>query len=574
MLAGALITAAVLAAPGVVQNACNSGQSRSTISALMPSSVSAGNMMAVVVTYDGVNSITSVTDTQGSSYVAAGPIVATLDGNMQVWSARLTSSGSSTVTVNLASSTSSGDFVAVYAHEYSGVGTIANYVSGTGMSGTQGDLGSRSTLSGNSAVVAFAKSLTQTVTSAGAGWVERGKCNNDMSADALFPGSGTYRPVFTFSSSGPWMVLAVELGPLAARLAFTTPARTFQAGICGGAGSLVTVRVEDATGVATGSGPMGRAFTISSTSPGGTFYTDSGCVNAAPGGGFTIPAGATTVDLYYRDTQAGMPSFTLANGGGLTNPTPQQQTVLPGPAQSFAVQGLPGSCPATTPQAFTVTAQDAFGNRATGYTGTVHFTSTDTAATLPADAPFAAADTGQRAFQVTFGTQGSQSLTATDVAMASRNGSATTVVVAAPDGGQLDGGQTDGGQLDGGQTPPRILSVPPPATCDVAYLYTPTVAAQSPVSWTFTPDVGQQVPADLIVDPELGSLSLRPTRPLAGVLRAQNGEGADSQPIRIDVTCDGLHLPVGCSCGQLGEGGLVAAALALLLLSSRRRRKS
>ena len=42
----------------------------------------------------------------------------------------------------------------------------------------------------------------------------------------------------------------------------------------------------------------------------------------------------------------------------------------------------------------TVTAEDALGNVATGYTGTVHFTSTDVQAGLPADYTFTAADAG------------------------------------------------------------------------------------------------------------------------------------------------------------------------------------
>ena len=47
---------------------------------------------------------------------------------------------------------------------------------------------------------------------------------------------------------------------------------------------------------------------------------------------------------------------------------------------------------------FTVTAQDAYGNRATGYTGTVHFTSSDAQASLPVDYTFTAADAGMHTF--------------------------------------------------------------------------------------------------------------------------------------------------------------------------------
>src|SRR5262249_33143778 len=49
-------------------------------------------------------------------------------------------------------------------------------------------------------------------------------------------------------------------------------------------------------------------------------------------------------------------------------------------------------------------------NTATGYTGMVHFTSSDTAALLPADYTFTTADAGLHAFSATLITAGSQGL--------------------------------------------------------------------------------------------------------------------------------------------------------------------
>ncbi len=49
----------------------------------------------------------------------------------------------------------------------------------------------------------------------------------------------------------------------------------------------------------------------------------------------------------------------------------------------------------------TVTAYDAFGNTATGYTGTVHFTSSDIQAVLPANYTFTGGDAGVHVFSVT-----------------------------------------------------------------------------------------------------------------------------------------------------------------------------
>ena len=42
----------------------------------------------------------------------------------------------------------------------------------------------------------------------------------------------------------------------------------------------------------------------------------------------------------------------------------------------------------------TITAKDAYGNTATSYTGTVHFTSSDSAAVLPGNYTFVAGDAG------------------------------------------------------------------------------------------------------------------------------------------------------------------------------------
>jgi hypothetical protein len=68
----------------------------------------------------------------------------------------------------------------------------------------------------------------------------------------------------------------------------------------------------------------------------------------------------------------------------------------------------------------TVTALDPFNNVATGYTGTVHFSSTDSLASLPPDYTFTATDRGAHSFYSTnwviFRTRGIQTLTVTDTA--------------------------------------------------------------------------------------------------------------------------------------------------------------
>jgi hypothetical protein len=124
--------------------------------------------------------------------------------------------------------------------------------------------------------------------------------------------------------------------------------------------------------------------------------------------------------------------FTVADAGWLLrllNPT----------ANRLAVNGL-GSSVAGTAFTITVTAQDPYGNVSTGYRGTVHFTSSDPRATLPADYTFTSADNGVHTFSATLFTAGAQTVTATDTYTAitgSGQGSvspsaAATLLVTAP----------------------------------------------------------------------------------------------------------------------------------------------
>ena len=66
----------------------------------------------------------------------------------------------------------------------------------------------------------------------------------------------------------------------------------------------------------------------------------------------------------------------------------------PAGAASSTVSGFPSADHGRAAHNVTVTAQDAFGNVATGYTGTVHFTSNDASAVLPANYTFTGGDAG------------------------------------------------------------------------------------------------------------------------------------------------------------------------------------
>src|SRR5207248_5692935 len=102
-------------------------------------------------------------------------------------------------------------------------------------------------------------------------------------------------------------------------------------------------------------------------------------------------------------------------------------------ATHFRVTTSTGSPVAGVAFGVTVTALDASGNVVSGYKGTVHFTSSDGQAVLPADYPFTTADSGAHSFSATLKQAGSQTITVTDTSVGATNGSAAvTVTPAAP----------------------------------------------------------------------------------------------------------------------------------------------
>lgn len=166
-----------------------------------------------------------------------------------------------------------------------------------------------------------------------------------------------------------------------------------------------------------------------------------------------------TVAFSSSDVQAGLPAsytFTAADAGAhtftLTLKTAGAQSVSvadttssnvaaasssiavsPAAPSQIVLAGLPASATVGAPVTFTVTLKDPYGNVATNYGGTVHFSSSDAQAALPADTTFAAADAGRKSFSLTFGTTGNQTVTVSDSALGlSTTSAGTSVAPAAP----------------------------------------------------------------------------------------------------------------------------------------------
>ncbi len=157
--------------------------------------------------------------------------------------------------------------------------------------------------------------------------------------------------------------------------------------------------------------------------------------------------------------------------------------VVAGPVTTFVLNGIPGTVAAGTAVPFTVTAKDAFGNTATSYNGAAHFTSTDPLASLPGNIVFVAGVTAS--ISATFGTVGSQTLTATDV------GTGTIHVTSAP-----------------------IIVTSGPATHLTITAFPSTVAAGTPFS--FTINAVDQFGNIATTFPNTDSLTVNSTDPTFG----------------------------------------------------------
>src|SRR5262249_51015245 len=103
--------------------------------------------------------------------------------------------------------------------------------------------------------------------------------------------------------------------------------------------------------------------------------------------------------------------------------------VQPGPLAELIIRGGIGTALMGQSLQATVSGDDAFGNQVQGFTGTVHFTSSDAGAGLPPDYTFTASDNGSHTFSVTFNTAGAQSLNVSDSADSLGSAGLSAVVI-------------------------------------------------------------------------------------------------------------------------------------------------
>ncbi len=162
------------------------------------------------------------------------------------------------------------------------------------------------------------------------------------------------------------------------------------------------------------------------TSYNGTVHLSSSDPNAGLGSDATLTNGVGVFGFVL--TQAATPTYTpTVTATDTSDPFITESSpvlVVAGPVTHFSVVASPV---ATAGQSITVSVvgEDAYGNTATGYTGTVHFSSTDNKASLPVDSTLTA---GVGSFAAVLQTAGTQTITVSDTANTALAGSAAVTV--------------------------------------------------------------------------------------------------------------------------------------------------
>jgi hypothetical protein len=206
------------------------------------------------------------------------------------------------------------------------------------------------------------------------------------------------------SSTSNSVTETVTAGPLAK---FLVPGGT----VVAGANNLLSITAQDAYGntVTSFNGTVNLSFTGSAT------------VLLPNPVGFSN--GVASVNYTFRATGAQSISASDTANSAITGSG--NFTVLPGAIHSFAISTSATAVTGTS-ISLTVNGADLSGNLATNYTGTVHFTSSDPLATLPADTTLT---NGTGTFHAVFRTPGAQTITATDALDSTVTGTSQTVAV-------------------------------------------------------------------------------------------------------------------------------------------------
>lgn len=150
----------------------------------------------------------------------------------------------------------------------------------------------------------------------------------------------------------------------------------------------------------------------------------------------TIPAGQSSATFYYKDSLKGSKTISANPPGGESSIAASYALNVTSKYR-FLVTGISDPIKQGVPSSVTVQAADYLGNLVTSYTGTIHFSSSDSVASLPANYDLTAPMLGGKTFVngVTMMTQGEQCVTVADISDSNITGSQCAVTVTSPPAG-------------------------------------------------------------------------------------------------------------------------------------------
>jgi hypothetical protein len=222
----------------------------------------------------------------------------------------------------------------------------------------------------------------------------------------------------------------------------------------------------------------------------------------------------------------------------LINTSTQNAVFAAGAASHLVVAAVTDPVVAGVASGITVTAKDQYNNTAVGYTGTIHFTSTDVKGTavLPGDYTFVGGDNGIHSFAggVTLTTSGEQTVSATDTVTGSIAGAQTAITVNAAAAAKVNVETAADGS--GSIVSPQSLASG--STLTVYGItrdqYDNFVANPANTAWSLTNKTGGVVNGDLGASPA-ANVTLTGTLVGTGVIHAINGilTAGDSGTITI-----------------------------------------
>jgi hypothetical protein len=168
-----------------------------------------------------------------------------------------------------------------------------------------------------------------------------------------------------------------------------------------------------------------KIFTASAQYGSGTYTNYAWYLDSNP-----TPVQNGLTDSYtYSTTTAGQHTISVTVTDSLSNTASNSAAITINPASSSHID-ITAPTTVTAGQSFqiTATAKDQYGNIATSYDGTIHFSSTDSQAILPYDSTLTS---GTKTFTITLKTVGQQTITATDTLDNTIFGTSNPIVVEA-----------------------------------------------------------------------------------------------------------------------------------------------